>query len=115
MFNLIPLPYRILAFVAIILGLCAGAYIKGKQSVQEKWEAEKIIIAKEISDLKAKQSAVTTEVVIKHVDRVKVIKEEGEKVIEYIDRVITVVDEKACTITPNIIDAHNAAVIGKIK
>ena len=75
MFGMIPLPYKLLAGVALIIGVFFYGYMKGSAYAEaelQRFAAEK---NKVIADLEKKNSEISNKVVTEYVDRVNVIKE----------------------------------------
>ena len=75
MFSLIPLPYRIAAYILIIAFTFGAGYIKGNARA----EAEIARFAAEqnakVADLERKNAELSSNVVTKYVDKVRVVKE----------------------------------------
>ncbi|CAB4124280.1 hypothetical protein UFOVP49_118 [uncultured Caudovirales phage] len=89
MFSLIPLPYRILAILLLLVGVFGYGYIKGSHKADvelaayaSKFQALKIALDEEKANIKEK-------IVTEYVDRIEVVKEK-----EYVYR------EKAKTSVP---------------
>ena len=70
MLNLIPMPYRILGSIAIILGIFAFGYYKGNTSADEKHKAQLAKAELRYAELQKKKDKVTEKVVKEYVDRV---------------------------------------------
>jgi hypothetical protein len=91
MFNLIPLPYRILGAVLIVVTLIGGSVWYGYNKAENKYiakiasyEAEKELLQ---TRLDAALADVKVEVVTKYIDVVKTVK---EKEYVYRDKIVTV-------------------------
>jgi hypothetical protein len=75
MFGMIPLPYKLLAGAALIIGVFFYGYMKGSAYAEvelQRFAAEK---NKVIADLEKKNSEISNKVVTEYVDRVSVVKE----------------------------------------
>jgi hypothetical protein len=83
MFGMIPLPYKILAFVALILGVFTFGYMKGNARAEAELQAYAAKEAKVVADLEKKNSEISGKVVTQYVDRVNTIK---EKEYVYLDK-----------------------------
>jgi hypothetical protein len=75
MFGMIPLPYKLLAIGAALVGVFIFGYMKGSAYAEAelaRFSAEK---SAQIAELERKNSEISTEVVTEYVDRTNVIKE----------------------------------------
>jgi len=106
--------FKYLVVVAIVAGVLFAAYKKGANDVQLKWDLEKAQVEKEIAKLKEKQAEKTVEVVVKYVDRVKVVKEKGDAIVTYVDRWITPEENDGCSLPIVFNRLHNFAVQNRI-
>ena len=104
--------YQLPAQILGILLLVAGIYLQGGLSVKKENELEISQLKVKLAEVREKSAIVNTEIVTKYITKRQVIKEKGEKVIEYIDREVTVYD-KTCPIPSSVITAHNAAAENK--
>jgi len=93
--------FKYLAIVLLLAGAEYWVYSKGQDSIQVKWDKEKIEVAAEIKALKDKAAVVTVKVETVYVDRVKEVKIKGDTVTKYVDRYITAEEDKKCTIPNN--------------
>jgi len=103
----------LIAALAIVAGLYF-VYNNGQQNVQDKWDAEKILVAAQIKALNEKAALITTIEVTKYVDRVKTVKVKGDTITQYVDRFITVESDAKCVIPKNFILLHDAAVTNTV-
>ncbi len=75
MFGMIPLPYKLLAIGAALVGVFIFGYMKGSAYAEAelaRFSAEK---SAQIAELEKKNSEISTQVVTEYVDRTNVIKE----------------------------------------
>lgn len=75
MFSMIPLPYKLLASLALLIGVFVFGYMKGSAYADTKiaeYAAEKSEL---LAKLEKKNSEISTTVVTEYVDRVNIIKE----------------------------------------
>ncbi len=75
MFGMIPLPYKLLAIGAALVGVFVFGYMKGSAYAEAelaRFSAEK---SAQIAELERKNSEISTQVVTEYVDRTNVIKE----------------------------------------
>lgn len=96
MFGLIPLPYKLLAGVALIIGVFFYGYTKGSANAQAEINAFEAETNDVIADLERKNQEISNTVVTQYVDRVQVVREK-----EYVYRDIVE------TIVPNQHDMSN--------
>jgi hypothetical protein len=75
MFGMIPLPYKLLAGVALILGVFVYGYMKGSAYADAELQRFAAKNAQLTADMEKKNSEITTEVVTQYVDRVNTIRE----------------------------------------
>lgn len=75
MFSMIPLPYKLLAGIALIIGVFLFGYMKGSANAEAElaWYAARA--SEQIAELEKKNSVISTQVVTEYVDRVNTIKE----------------------------------------
>jgi hypothetical protein len=100
--------------VFIVVGLLFGAYLKGARDTQMKWDLEKAITDKEIAELKTKQTEKSAEIVIKYVDRIKVVKEKGDTIVTYVDKWLTPEENANCRMPVTFNRLHNLAVQNRV-
>jgi archaellum component FlaF (FlaF/FlaG flagellin family) len=103
----------LIAVLAVVAGLYF-VYHKGQQNVQEKWDADKILVAEQIKALNEKAAIINTAEVIKYVDRVKTVTVKGDTITQYVDRFITAESDAKCVIPKNFILLYNAAVTNTV-
>ena len=75
MLSMIPFPYKLIAIVALIVGVFFYGYTKGSAYAEAelaRFAAEK---SKQIAELEKQNSAISTQVVTEYVDRVNTIRE----------------------------------------
>jgi hypothetical protein len=94
-FKLIPWwVYALIAVVGYHFAAIHFAIAGQKQEDDARWNKqiaeEQAAYQKQIAELKIKQQTAVTQTVIEYRDRVKVVKEKGDEIIKYVDRVIPV-------------------------
>ena len=108
------LPIQLISLLLLSLGL----YLEGGLADYKEWEAKvkeleaKMLIAEEKSKVK------NIEIQEKVVTKTRIVREQAQKQIEYIDRVIKEKEEvkvfiEHCPIPKDIIDEHNKAALNK--
>ncbi len=103
MFGMIPLPYKLLAIGAALVGVFVFGYMKGSAYAEAelaRFSAEK---SEQVAELERKNSAISTQVVTEYVDRVNTIR---EKEYVYRDTVKDSVLAKYSTVTNTKLYAH---------
>jgi len=75
MFGMIPLPYKLLAGAALILGVFVFGYMKGSAYAEAELQRFAANHSKVVADLEKKNSEISNTVVTEYVDRVNTIKE----------------------------------------
>jgi hypothetical protein len=107
--------YRLIMQVLSVLILSAGLYFKGGYSTEMMWRERVAEIEAKLKLAEEQSKKVNTVIQEKIVNRTQVIKEKGEKQIEYIDKVVIqkedVVNyiEKCPAVPKSIIDEINKA------
>jgi hypothetical protein len=75
MFGMIPLPYKLLAGVALILGVFVFGYMKGSAYAEAELARFSAKKSEQIAELEKKNSEISTKVVTEYVDRTNTIRE----------------------------------------
>jgi hypothetical protein len=107
--------YRLIMQVLSVLILSAGLYFKGGYSTEMMWRERVAEVEAKLKLAEEQSKKVNTVIQEKIVNRTQVIKEKGEKQIEYIDKVVIqkedVVNyiEKCPAVPKSIIDEINKA------
>lgn len=112
--NLIPWPYRWLAVAALAVVLIGFGWVKGVEHVQAKWDAAVRQETLHAATVRQKQAEATVKVVTKYVDRVRVVREEGDTIIKEVPVYVPVQADAACTINRGFVRLHDAAAAGEL-
>lgn len=104
------LPFKI-AGIAV---LAAGVYFRGGYGVEMAWRERVAEVEAKLKVAEDRSREENTRIETKYVDRVKVIKQQGQTVIQYVDREIVKYDTKfapggQCEIPPEFIKSLNLA------
>jgi hypothetical protein len=75
MFGMIPLPYKLLAIGAALVGVFVFGYMKGSAYAEAELARYSAQKSEQIAELERKNSAISTEVVTEYVDRTNTIRE----------------------------------------
>ena len=97
------LPFKIIGVVLLVLGV----YFRGGVAVEQTWRERVREVEAQLAKAKEESTKVNEKIVEKVVYRDKVIRQQGETIIQKVDNVITV--EKDCRIPQEVIDVHNEA------
>ena len=106
------LPFRIAGVVLLALGV----YFRGGYAVEMTWRERVAELEKKLAEAEVKSAEVNTVVQNKIVYRDKVIKEQGQTLIEYVDReVVKHIPQQCDRLPAELIEVHNrAAAINKV-
>lgn len=104
------LPFKIGGIVV----LAAGIYFRGGYGVEMAWRERVAEVEAKLKVAEAASREENIRIETKYVDRVRVIKEKGQTVVQYVDREIVKYDTKfapggECEIPKEFIKAHNDA------
>jgi len=108
MFGMIPLPYKLLAGVALILGVFVFGYMKGSAHAEVELQRFAAKNATLTADMEKKNSEISTQVVTQYVDRVNTIR---EKEYVYRDVAKTVVPSQS-VLSNGWVFTHDASATG---
>lgn len=100
--------YKLAVQLLSIAILGFGLYLEGGLANEAAWQEKVTALEIKLAAAKKESAKINTVIVKEYVDKIKVIKEKGDTITEFIDREITVYD-KTCPIPTVVIKAHNAA------
>ena len=112
--NLIPWPYRWLALVLLAAALIGFGWIKGAGHVQARWDAAVQKQTLQAAEVRERQAQATVKVVTRYVDRVRIVRENGDTIIKEIPVYVPVQADAACTINRGFVRLHDAAAAGEL-
>jgi len=106
--------YRIPVQVTGILLLTVGVYFQGGYSTEMAWRERVREVEAKVADAQKKSQESNIEIITKFVTRTKVIHDQGQNIVNYIDREVVKNQEvirfvENCPIPDIIIATHNAA------
>ena len=109
--TLLPLPilYKSSIQIISIAILTFAIYMEGAISNQAKWQAKVAALQVEIAKKETISANITTEVITKYVDRVKIVKEKGNVIIKEIPTYITKTDDAKCVVPNGFVVLHDSA------
>ena len=107
--SMFPIPKR--EIVQIISGiiLIASAYNLGIDQERSEWELKVAQMNEEIATLEAQSNKVTTQVVTKYVDRVKIVKENSDAIVNQVPVFIDQTADDRCIVPTGFVVLHDAA------
>lgn len=100
--------YVTIAQVASALTLVAGVYFEGGYSTEMQWRARVAEVEAKVAAAEQQSKEANVKIETKTVEKVKLIKEQGMIVKQYIDREVVKYDS-TCVIPIEVVKAHNAA------
>jgi len=102
-------PIQIVSLIMVVVGV----YMAGSIANEEAWLAKVKEVEAKLAEAESRGAQETVRIVEKIVVQERVVRERGQKVIQYVDREIVKYDNK-CEIPPPFIEAHNQAA-GSVK
>lgn len=89
------IPWQVYAVIAVSIALLSfgkyehhQGYEQAVAAYEAKLLAEREAYAKQVRELQAKQQQIITKTVIEYRDRVQVVKEKGDEIVRYVDRLV---------------------------
>lgn len=98
LFSIIPAPYRVVAVIALIASTYLFGWIMGSDNQLSKQKIIDQNVAVKVLEKKVIQHEITERVVTKYVDKIQIIKQKGDTIIQRIPTYITRNDDAKCTI-----------------
>ncbi len=112
--SLISWPYRLLALAALGIAVFGFGWLKGASHVQAQWNAAKAAELQSQAQAQTHQAETTVQVVTQYVDRIHVVREKGDTLIQEIPVYVPVQADAACTVHRGFVSLHDAAVAGEL-
>lgn len=97
------LPFKIAGIVLLALGV----YFRGGYAVEAEWRERVAILEQKIQDAEQRSREVNVVIKEKVVTKTRVIREQGETIVQQVDRIVPV--EKDCAVPKEAIEVHNEA------
>ena len=101
-------PYTLLIYLVTVILLSITMYVKGQYDTELNWKQKVAEVEKKLALAEEKSKTVNNTIETKVITKTKIVKERGAEIVKYIDREITVYDEK-CEIPQEFINIHNNA------
>lgn len=111
---LIPAPYRWLALAVLVAAACAVAWFKGAAHVHDQWDLETARRDKAIAERQVRVANAITTVVTRYVDRIKVVREVGETIIQEVPVYVTQDADRRCPVPAGFVRLWNGANRGEL-
>ena len=78
------LPFKIAGIVLLALGV----YLRGGLAVETEWRQRVAELEKQVAEAEAKSAKVNVEVQTRVIEKTRVVREKGDEIIKYVDRVV---------------------------
>lgn len=112
--NLIAWPYRLLTLAALCTALFGFGWLKGASHVQAQWNAATAAQQQAQAQVQTRQAETTVQVVTQYVDRIQVVREKGDTLIQEVPVYVPVQADAACTVHRGFVSLHDAAATGEL-
>ena len=115
--SLISWPYRLLVLAALaVLGIALFGFgwLKGAGHVQAKWDATTAAQQQAQAQVQTRQAETTVQVVTQYVDRIQVVREKGDTLIQEVLVYVPIQADAACTVHRGFVSLHDAAATGEL-
>lgn len=112
--NLVAWPYRLLALAALGIALVSFGWLKGASHLQAQWDAATAAQQLAQTQVQTRQAQATVQVVTRYVDRIQVVREKGDTLIQEIPVYVPVQADAACTVRRGFVSLHDAAAAGEL-
>jgi len=106
---LFPIPYKTIIQVLSVAIVSFSLYMEGAISNQAEWEAKVAQVKLDMAVKEVKSAEVTTEIVTKYIDRIKIVKEKSNVIVKEIPTYITKVDDAKCAVPNGFVLLHDSA------
>jgi len=111
---MIAWPYRLLALAAFGIALFGFGWLKGTSDVQAQWDAATAAQQQAQAQAQISQAETTVQVVTQYVDRIQVVREKGDTLIQEIPVYVPIQADAACTVHRGFVRLHDAAAAGDL-
>ena len=112
--NLIAWPHRLLVLTALGIALFGFGWFKGASHLQSQWDAATAAQHHAQAQVQIQQAEATVQVVTQYVDRIQVVREKGDTLIQEIPVYVPVQADAACTVHRGFVRLHDAAAAGEL-
>ena len=101
-------PHIKIAQIVSVAVLVAGVYFKGGYSTEMAWRERVAEMEAQVAAAQAESKSATDKIETQGKEKIKIIREKGMIIKQYIDREVTKYDN-TCVIPSAVVNAHNAA------
>ena len=112
--SVIPWPYRLLALAAFGIALVSFGWLKGASHVQAQWDTATAVQQQAQAQLQIQQAEATVQVVTQYVDRIQIVREKGDTLIQEVPVYVPIQADAACTVHRGFVSLHDAAAAGEL-
>jgi hypothetical protein len=110
---MIPWPYRLLALAALCIAVFGSGWLTGASHVQAQWDAATAAQQQAQARTQIRQAEATVQVVTQYVDRIQVVREKGDTLIQEVPVYVPIHADAACTVHRGFVSLHDAAAAGE--
>ena len=111
---MIAWPYRLLALAALGIAVFGFGWLKGASHVQAQWDATSAAQLQAQAQAQTRQAQAIVQVVTQYVDRIQVVREKGDTLIQEVPVYVPVQADAACTVHRGFVSLHDAAAAGDL-
>ena len=101
--------YKTVLQVICIVVLAFGLYLEGGIAEKSKWEAKVLLLQVELANKQVVSADATVQVITKYIDKVKIVKEKGDVIVEKVPVYITEKSDANCIIPKSFVVLHDSA------
>jgi len=112
--NPIAWPYRLLALAALCIAVFGFGWLKGTSHVHAQWDAATAAQQQAQAQVQTRQAEATVQVVTQYVDRIQVVREKGDTLIQEVPIYVPIQADAACTVQHGFVSLHDAAAAGEL-
>ena len=106
--------YRVLALAVLGIALVGFGWLKGASHVQAQWDAATAAQQQAQAQVQIQQAEATVQVVTQYVDRIQIVREKGDTIIQEVPVYVPVQADAACTVHRGFVSLHDAAAAGEL-
>ena len=112
--SVVAWPYRLLALAVLGIALFGFGWLKGSSHVQAQWDAATAAQQQALAKAQTRQAEATVQVVTQYVDRIQIVREKSDTLIQEIPVYVPVQADAACTVHRGFVSLHDAAAAGEL-
>lgn len=112
--SLFSWPYRLLALAALCIAVFGFGWLNGTNHMQAQWDAATAAQMQAHAQAQTRQAETTIQVVTQYVDRIQVVREKGDTLIQEVPVYVPVQADAACTVHRGFVSLHDAAAAGEL-